>query len=470
MKKRYRIIAGLIAVIFIYSSSLKAQGRICLPPQINKSFNDKFLKARKNNLFSRTLANQQQLRVFFHIVKDNNGSEPGATSANITAEFAGMQTDYAPGNICFIYVGLDYIANSTLNHINAETNRGEAIDLCNSYAVPGCMNIFYTYEIKGKNSNSGGGIGGVTFDAPTTWCLVAKSNIGRQSASHETGHCFDLKHTYSDDDGEEYISGEDCDSRGDDMCDTKADPYSHALEDCFHTVDGKYDGTCEDPAGATNFSPPYDNIMSYWPGKNQIFTNDQFEEMHYTIENDDDIKATTSYTNFTMTPNQYFNGYVYVSAINSLSVLGTEFTGLVTAGLYGNTVTLKAGFHAQPLTSSVTIKATECNTGGSAAVASMSPPQEIKTANKTIKDPLNNYLVIYPNPSTNYFNIQYKQATTFNALINVRNVNGQIVFTSVKNNVLNLQERINLGNKAKGVYFVEVYVNGRRLTAKAVMQ
>jgi hypothetical protein len=70
-----------------------------------------------------------------------------------------MISDFAAGNICFVYAGFDHVADAGLNHINVETNSNAESEFA-AHAIPGCLNIFYCYEIKGKNSNNGGTIGG----------------------------------------------------------------------------------------------------------------------------------------------------------------------------------------------------------------------------------------------------------------------------------------------------------------------
>jgi len=468
MDKLYKIFAGVIMLIGICTSPLKAQDE-------DNTYYKKFIKARRDGFPGRTLSEVHQLRIFFHIVTDDDGSNAGATLNDIPNELADLNADYAPGNICFVYAGLNYIASTAVNHVTI--NRNDKKDsIFSAHAIPNCLNIFYVKQLLGTNTHTDGpGHGGYTIGHKP---VITKGRIGMHSVSHETGHALGLFHTFDTSHyHEEYIDQTSCDSRGDLMCDTRADPFSHYLDKtCFSTdpVTAKYNGTCTDLHGDTAFSPPYDNIMSYWKiVPKRVFTHDQFDEMKYAIEVRNDLVTSASQVNVDITAQQYSSGYVYRSAINSLSTSGeVEFAGSVKAGLYGNSITLKAGFYAHPVNDSVLMKATECNTTGLAGIAntSIASPRDVKSANAMAKSSLDNELVIYPNPSTNYFNIHYSQATFFDAFVTVRNMNGGVVFSTTRKNIFKLQEKIAPGTNARGVYFIEVYINGKRLTAKAVIQ
>ena len=74
-------------------------------------------------------------------------------------------------------------------------------------------------KIKGSNPACGGicGIGGIALGGiPGTFCLVAKSNIGKgQTTSHEVGHCLGLLHTFEPANGSENINGSNSSSTAD---------------------------------------------------------------------------------------------------------------------------------------------------------------------------------------------------------------------------------------------------------------
>lgn len=491
MKTQYKyFIIMLLLIISACSSFLMAQrSQYCGNDQKAKQYYLDFIQSRKTNALHIFPSTVKQARIFFHIVTDDDGSNPAATLKDVSRELDSMGKDYGSGNICFDSVGLNYVASTFLNSQtiidDTAAHAQRASDSLNYYYVPGCLNLFYVSKIGGINQNSGNpGHGGYSFGCPNPISMITKDALAKNTnskqvkghtSSHESGHLLGLMHTYDTSlFPEEYIDGTDSYERGDLMPETQADPYSHAQDTtCFSQNKDRtlYTGDCKDPHGDTNFSPPYNNLMSYWKPAVRVFTDDQFYEVKYNLltKNADVASADDSYI---LQAGTFSIGYFYKSAINNLSTNGDVlFSGVVTAGLFGNTVTLKPGFHAQPLLTSVLIKATECYTTGFTATAqtSSSEAQKAKTPVKTTND-ANNVLAVYPNPSTGYFNIQYNERKTFDAIVRVRNINGVIVFSVTRKNILKLQERVDLFHQGKGVYFIEAYINGKRLTAIADIQ
>ena len=103
------------------------------------------------------------------------------------------------------------------------------------------------------------------------------------------------------------------------------------------------------------------------------------------------------------------------------------------------------------------------------AVATTNETQnEQVIANKDVKG---SGLAVYPNPSTGVFSVRYQNSKVFNATIVVRNTYGQVVYTSQSvKNITALQQNINLSNKPKGIYIVEINTGEKRVTAKLVLQ
>lgn len=108
---------------------------------------------------------------------------------------------------------------------------------------------------------------------------------------------------------------------------------------------------------------------------------------------------------------------------------------------------------------------------GSAPVAQNNDPSVLGVMKASIpNNALSNNLVVSPNPSSGIFIVSYKQEKMFDGSIMIRAGNGKTVYTQQKNNTMQLQEKINLSSQAKGVYFVEVIADGKRLTGKVILQ
>lgn len=476
-KNLKRFLVLLILNIILLSVQYKADAQRELPcrePKISNQALQKLIDNRKKRSQQKQpAASNKQVRVYFHICRDDNGSSAAATETEVLAEFAAMQADYAAGGICFIYAGVSFTNSTLLNHINLDT-QSDADDLFEAKTIPGCLNIFYTDEIRGTNGASGGGIGGYAFNIPGTFCIVAKGNLGGHTSSHEAGHCLGLFHTFSDKGfGKETISGSNCSVAGDLICDTHADPYSFKSDDndCFSENNGNYTGTCEDPEGHTNYSPPYTNIMSYWHRTPETFTSEQLNAMFSTIESDGDIAALASIDNLTLLTQSNNFGFIYKSALYSLTTVGNvEFTNVVQAGLFSKTIKLTPGFHAAPSLSFVLIRAAECNASFSFNNNQL-PIADNSTKQQAVDTFDQTSYKIFPNPSTGIFTVQYNSKAKFMASIVVRNVMGQIVYRSASKEYFNnLQERINISGKPKGIYLVEITSGDKRMVTKILIE
>ncbi|MEO1450850.1 MAG: M43 family zinc metalloprotease, partial [Bacteroidota bacterium] len=108
--------------------------------------------------------------------------------------------------------------------------------------------------------------------------------------SHEFGHLFGLYHTFSFVPGTnmtgELVDGSNCDTTGDGICDTSADPFPHGgyLDSCA------YVGAVTDSNGQL-YDPPINNLMSYYNYAfhgcgTEAFTEGQFERMRGILHQD----------------------------------------------------------------------------------------------------------------------------------------------------------------------------------------
>ncbi len=164
---------------------------------------------------------------------------------------------------------------------------------------------------------------------------IASSNI--YHVAHEIGHSLGLYHTFESrrggtDNGSEgncyqeavsrskkqgigcisTVGRKKCDINGDGFCDTEAD---YSTSDDFRSGSCGYTGTREDNWD-DSFSPPTDNIMSYWWFCRDSFTDNQFSAM---------VIYLGMYSPFI---GNYFshNGVSFMN-LNSLNVIGNVNNG-----------------------------------------------------------------------------------------------------------------------------------------------
>ena len=230
-------------------------------------------------------------------------------------------------------------------------------------------------KINGNNNacNPPCGIGGVALGGiPGTFFLVSTGNIGPgNTIGHEMGHCLGLLHTFETAYGFENINGSNSSTAADKIADTKADPFAYNGTGCFNTNGSgcTYNGNCQDPNGATNFTPPYTNLMSYWWAGNSgicqanpTATNGQFGRIEGFLLIWPTLISCSSPSNVTQGAVVVSSGYFMKSAINTLQTSGAViFNSATIATLGGGVVLLEPGFIADPNSSGlVVIKAKPC--------------------------------------------------------------------------------------------------------------
>ncbi|WP_194766341.1 GEVED domain-containing protein [Tamlana sp. I1] len=184
------------------------------------------------------------------------------------------------------------LANKTPNMVNVWINDG--------WSGPGAAATATGY----------GGVSGVELKDTT-----------EATVPHEFGHFLTLAHTFEIADGVELVNGSNCATAGDKICDTAADPGTNGV-----TITN-----CMNANGATDsngdvYSPPIDNIMSYFGGScGMIFTPQQYDRMkagfnQYHTAYVGDGEITTAPTGLMITHNP---GYDELSWTNAASQRGT---------------------------------------------------------------------------------------------------------------------------------------------------
>lgn len=163
--------------------------------------------------------------------------------------------------------GIEYIPND--EYYDDFDGGAEEDSLYNTYGIDGVINAFFTKDMPAL---------GWTYLPPNEKSLIMMSYGGANdftTFTHEMGHFFGLKHTHE---GNDFADGSTCDTQGDLICDTPADPQLSAAvvnPDCI------YIGTATDNHGDA-YHPLTDNHMSYSrPYCRSKFTFEQYARMAY---------------------------------------------------------------------------------------------------------------------------------------------------------------------------------------------
>ena len=189
-----------------------------------------------------------------HVVRFSNGS------GGIPLEWVETAIDNLNGHVAS--TGLTFFQEGPTLYLDDDTfatfEQSEFCDLVSQNRVPDTMNVYFvpeSPELCGLASFSGGSCQGVIMNNS---CSNPATNDS--TFSHEVGHYLNLYHTHETAFGSECVSGSNCGTTGDLICDTPADPL------LTNQVDNscQYTGDAPDACGSgAPYTPDERNLMSY---------------------------------------------------------------------------------------------------------------------------------------------------------------------------------------------------------------
>ena len=226
-----------------------------IKPQL-KAFENDFLSAKSaRGPVPVSVINSIPVKVF--IIRNSDGSG-GLSMSELNDAFSNLNSAYSDALLeFFLCSDVEYIDDDKLCHFK----RGDEKSLTETNYVSGLINMYFTDYIENESNES---ICGYSDNVGRNDMVVMKNNCATNGSSlaHELGHFFSLLHTHGADNNNmttELVNGSNCDTDGDGICDTPADPRLTSA-----TVDNScnYIGTETDTNGDV-FNPDTNNTMSY---------------------------------------------------------------------------------------------------------------------------------------------------------------------------------------------------------------
>ena len=195
-----------------------------------------------------------QIPVKIHIIQTTSGFG-GIDSASVIDALNIVNNKFSNAALEFYScTNINYIQNSDYTYF-IKNDSDDINDRDNA------LNIYFAPELVKYTSSDTISLCGYAYMSGSKDRIIMDNDcaINGTTLSHEVGHYFSLYHTHEDDFGDEFVSGINCETAGDLLCDTPADPKlstSTVNSICMYT------GTDTDPLGM-QYSPDVHNLMAY---------------------------------------------------------------------------------------------------------------------------------------------------------------------------------------------------------------
>ncbi len=261
--------SSLLFLFFTMSHSLFAQDVECgfeYTPEAQRYYESikDAIKVKENQFLNEGLASRgstaiSAVPIKAHVIRTTSGSG-GLPSIALYQAIAAMNSIYVNAGIeFFLCDGINYIDSDEF--YNFETDQEGALTITNN--ITGVINIYFTNSI--VNTASDNALCGYAYfpGGPETILMANNCATNGSTLSHEMGHFFALPHTHGNSNvlgsTEELVDGSNCETTGDFICDTNADPQ---LGNSNVNFSCQYTGIEQDANGEF-YNPDPLNIMSY---------------------------------------------------------------------------------------------------------------------------------------------------------------------------------------------------------------
>jgi hypothetical protein len=253
------IIVFMITLLWLLCASMPAQAQEPQAPQ----FAGSLVEYPIGGPFSLDPDCVATLRVVLHVMRDDQG-QGGVTEAQALEAFTYLNDIFATYNIAFQHLD---DGNKVRFHDDGQYYPmyfAYHINLASDYTVSDAINIF----IVDRAENDPTSWNGFVQQTPDRVLFIRSEHRANSSIVHEMGHVFGLWHTH----GKSTVPlelvtrgiGANCETAGDMLCDTPAEPFNNDLGISGYVIGGTctYTGTFQD-ANDDYYTPDTHNFMGY---------------------------------------------------------------------------------------------------------------------------------------------------------------------------------------------------------------
>lgn len=202
------------------------------------------------------------LQISLHICYDAMGAT-NISQADIDGALERVNLDFEPCGLQFEYCLVQYMLDDRFDSLTVTEAYNEEVQMTSIYYEPNTINVYLVDtigidelpDISGYAKFPGGGLDVIVIEK-------SSFKFDKTTFTHEMGHYFGLYHTFETDNGEELVNGSNCETTGDLVCDTPADPDPDG--NCDPDDKCNYTGTPLIDINGHWYVPPTDNYMSYY--------------------------------------------------------------------------------------------------------------------------------------------------------------------------------------------------------------
>lgn len=224
----------------------------------------------------------KKFSILAHVTINESG-DTEITEETISGAIDSLNNFFEPICVSFEICAFDTISNWQFNELN---DNDEWQDMQVKYHKANRINMFFVADTQLPNACGFAGLGGIN-NLESGGIVIQKIDCvgpGIKTIPHEMGHYFGLVHTFVGN-GDELVNGANCDTAGDNICDTPADPFVEGDDVALYVDVGEGCRFISPKLDANGeyYRPDVGNIMSYYPNTCRCgFTHQQYLKMAET--------------------------------------------------------------------------------------------------------------------------------------------------------------------------------------------